>query len=51
MRSNLQIYTDVHEFDFRCRQTEEHASVLAFFRVPRIQCILHLRYMAHKKSR
>jgi hypothetical protein len=26
MRSNLQIYT-VHEFDFRCRQTEEHASV------------------------
>ena len=26
MRSNLQIYT-VHELDFRCRQTEEHASV------------------------
>ena len=26
MRSNLHIYT-VHEFDFRCRQTEEHASV------------------------
>ena len=26
MRSNLQMYT-VHELDFRCRQTEEHASV------------------------
>jgi hypothetical protein len=26
MRSNLQIYTE-HELDFRCRQTEEHASV------------------------